>query len=239
MTRREYPTAWAAVADHLTFLGVDTVFGLPADDLAFLTALEAQPVRMVLCRDQRNAAFMATGYALAAGRPGACVVGKGPAVTNVGTGLLEAQTARVPLLVYASGTAAERVGTGAFQELDQLTTVRHLVKWSARVDHPGRVCPVLEKAGLVATAGVPGPVYVELPEPVAAAPVTGTGPWRPLSGHRPAPEPAALAESYRWLQSARRPLLLAGGGARHRNPDRRIERLAERLGAGLDRKSVV
>lgn len=233
MTAGTYSSGWAMVADQLGWLGIDTIFGLPGDDLALLPALSAAPTRLVMCRDQRNATFMATGYAIAAGRPGACVVGKGPAVTNTLTGLLEARTARVPLLVYAGGTAAERLGSGAFQELDQVAVSRPVTKWATRVERSEQLGPILDKAALVATAGTPGPVYVELPEPVGAAPTTRTQPWRPVTGHWPVPAEPVLATSYRLLRGARRPLLLVGGGARHRNPDRRIERLAESLGAGL------
>lgn len=230
---RQHPTAWDAVADLLAAIGVDVIFGLPGDDLRLLSALATRPVRLVICRDQRNAVFMATGYALASGRPGVCVVGKGPAVTNAATGLLEAASGRVPLVLLADGTATPRVGTGAFQELDQIAAVRPLTKWAVRVEEPERVCPVLDKAVLVATTGAPGPVYVEIPEPVAAAPVVQPTAWHGLPVHRPAPGEETLTASYQRLRAARRPLLLVGGGARHRNPDRRIERLAEVLGAGI------
>ncbi|WP_030411462.1 thiamine pyrophosphate-binding protein [Streptomyces sp. NRRL S-1448] len=228
-----HPSAWAAIADHLHHLGTTAVFGLPGDDMAPLGALEHSDVRVVLCRDQRNAVFMATGYALAAGRPGVCVIGKGPAVTNALTGLLEARSAAVPLILIADGTRLDRVGTGAFQELDQLAAVRPYVKWAVRVDHVERLPGALEKAAALAVNGTPGPVYVELAEQIAGEPVPRTGAWRPAVPQRPAPDPAALAATAARIAAAERPLLLVGGGARHRNADRRIERFAERLGAGI------
>src|SRR5688572_14632680 len=136
MSARTYPGCWHAVVDFLESAGADTVFGLPADDLALLAALEPSRLRMVLCRDQRNAAFMATGYALQSGQPGVCVIGKGPASTNVLTGVLEARCSAAPLVVLAAGTAVERRGSAAFQELDQMSFVAPLVKWAHRVDHP-------------------------------------------------------------------------------------------------------
>jgi acetolactate synthase-1/2/3 large subunit len=233
VTVTTYPTAWAAVADHVSACGVETVFGLPGDDLALLTPYARDATRVVLCRDQRNAAFMATGYALASGRPGVCVLGSGPAVTNALTGVLEARAARVPLIVYAGGTGAAQVGTGAHQELDQVAVMRPLTKWAVRVEHPDRVAPVLDRATLVATAGTPGPVYVELPGPVASGAVTRTAPWRTGPAQHPAPAPDVLAASYRTVRAAGRVLVLVGGGARHRNPDGSIERLASALGAGI------
>ncbi|WP_030764462.1 thiamine pyrophosphate-binding protein [Streptomyces sp. NRRL F-2664] len=233
MTDRTHPGAWHAVADHLHHLGTGAVFGLPGDDMDLLGALEGTDIRFVLCRDQRNALFMATGYALASGRPGICAVGKGPALTNTLTGVLEAASAAAPVVLIAGGTALDRLGTGAFQELDQLAAVRPYVKWAARVDHPDRLAGVLEKAVAVAVNGTPGPVYVEIAEQIAAEPVTRTGPWRPAAPQRPTPDPDVLRTTADAIATARRPLLLVGGGARHRNTGRLLEDFADRLGAAV------
>lgn len=233
MTVETHPTAWAAIADYLRHLGTEAVFGLPGDDMALLGELERSDTRVVLCRDQRNAVFMATGYALAAGRPGVCVIGKGPALTNALTGVLEARSAAAPLILIADGTRLDRLGTGAFQELDQLAAIRPYVKWAARIDHADRLPGALEKAAALAVNGTPGPVYLELAEQLTTAPVTRSGPWRPVTAQRPAPDHDVLAATAERIAAAERPLLLVGGGARHRNTGRRIERLAELLGAGI------
>ncbi|KOV15494.1 acetolactate synthase large subunit [Streptomyces sp. XY413] len=233
MNDRTYPGAWHAVADHLHHLGAGVVFGLPGDDMDLLGALEGTDTRFVLCRDQRNALFMATGYALASGRPGICAVGKGPALTNTLTGVLEAASAAAPVVLIAGGTALDRLGTGAFQELDQLAAVRPYVKWAARVDHPDRLAGVLEKAVAVAVNGTPGPVYVEIAEQTAGEPVTRVGPWRSAAPQRQTPDPEVLRTTADAIAAARRPLLLVGGGARHRNADRLLEAFAERLGAAI------
>ncbi|KOG48525.1 acetolactate synthase large subunit [Streptomyces virginiae] len=233
MSGHTYPTAWHAVADHLRHLGAGAVFGLPGDDMDLLGALEGTDTRFVLCRDQRNALFMATGYALASGRPGIAAVGKGPALTNTLTGVLEAASAAAPVVLIAGGTALDRLGTGAFQELDQLTAVRPYVKWAARVDHADRLAGVLEKALTLAVNGTPGPVYVEIAEQIAGEPVTRTGPWRPAGPQRPTPDPEVLRTTADTIAAARRPLLLVGGGARHRNTGRVLEAFAERIGAGI------
>ncbi|WP_033293084.1 thiamine pyrophosphate-binding protein [Amycolatopsis jejuensis] len=227
-----YPGCWHAVVDFLKTAGTSTVFGLPADDLVLLAAIQESDLRLVLCRDQRNAAFMATGYALESGRPGVCVIGKGPAATNVLTGVLEASCSRAPLVVLAAGTSAERRGSAAFQELDQLAFVRPLVKWAHRVDHPGRVVAAIQQAWAIASGGVPGPVYLELPDHLLTTEIERTRPWQALPEkpvHRMPEESPALAA----IQAARKPVLLVGGGARQRNGDRVIERLADRLGAAV------
>ncbi|MEU4766597.1 thiamine pyrophosphate-binding protein [Actinosynnema sp. NPDC023794] len=224
--------AWHAVARLLAEAGVEVVFGLPDDDLDALGALHAAGVRLVVCRDQRNAVFMATGYALRSGALGVALVGKGPAVTNTVTGLLEASSSGAPVLLLSGGTAAERRGSGAFQELDQQAVVAPLVKSATRVDHPARLAPAVRRAILVATSGATGPVYVELPDHLLKVDVPVPPPAPPVE--RPASvtvsgDSAALDA----LRHARRPIVLVGGGMRHRNADGVVERFAERVGAAL------
>jgi acetolactate synthase-1/2/3 large subunit len=220
---------WEAVVDWLAAYGGPPVFGLPGDDLAALTALEGTDLRLVLCRDQRAAVFMATGWALAAGRFGVCLVGKGPAVSNAITGLLEAHTSGVPLVLLAGGTGADRLGAGAFQELDQLALVRPLTRWAHRVEDPARLPAALEKAAAIATAGVPGPVYLEIPDHLLGRPVPAR-PWAALPVRLPS---AASTGAPAAIRAARRPVLLVGGGLRGRNDDRVLERFAERIGAAV------
>lgn len=227
------PTGWQVVARFLAAAGVEVVFGLPDDDLSLLGALADRPVRTVLCRDQRNAVFMATGYALATGGCGYCVVGRGPAVANAVTGLVEAAAGRVPVVLLATGTDAPRLGTGAFQELDQLSLVRPVVKWATRVEHPDLLAGALTKAALVAVSGAPGPVYVEVPASVGGQPTSRPPRLDPPVPPEPLAAGHAAVETPAALRAARRPIVLVGGGMRHRNPDRAVERFAERIGAAI------
>lgn len=225
-----YPGPWHAVADWLVSHQVPVVFGLPGDDLALLPALEPTGIRLVLCRDQRAAVFMAAGWALAAGRFAVCVVGKGPALTNTATGLLEARSGAVPLVLLAGGTGADRRGCGAFQELDQLAVVQSLVSWAHRVDDPTRLPAALDRAGCLATAGPPGPLYLELPDHLLGRPVPRTRPWSAPPRRLPTAVPAQTLAP---VLASRRPVLLVGGGLRGRNADRVVERFAERTGAAV------
>lgn len=229
----EYPGAWHAVVDFLTTRGVDTVFGLPADDLTVLDALRDNGIRFVLNRDQRNAGFMATGYALQSGDPAVCLIGKGPASTNVLTGVLEAAASAAPLVVFAAGTAVGRRGARAFQELDQVSLLRPLTKWAYRVDHPDRLVPSLERAFTTAAAGAPGPVYLEVADDLCDAAVTRTRPWRDVAPQYPGPDAAAATAAWSAVWASRRPILVVGGGMRHRNGSAAVEQLATGLGAAV------
>lgn len=228
-----YAGCWAAVVGFLGAAGVRTVFGLPADDLELLAALHGSDVRLVLCRDQRTAAFMATGYALQSGAPGVCVIGKGPAVTNAMTGVLEASSSAAPVLVLGAGTAVQDRGSGAFQELDQVALLRDLAKWAHRVDHPDRIAPALEKAWLLAGLGTPGPVYLEFPDHLLIAPVAVPRPWTVGAEVATGATAPAAGAATGLITASRRPLVVVGGGTRFRNAGRLVERFAERLGAPI------
>ncbi|WP_169713525.1 thiamine pyrophosphate-binding protein [Paludifilum halophilum] len=229
-----YENPWEAVVDYLDHIGVTEIFGLPSDDLGFLKALEKKPsARMILCKDQRNAVFMAVGHAMESEKPGVCVVGKGPALTNTLTGLLEAKLLATPLILVATGTSINRLGTKAFQELDQLSLVQPLVKWSYRVDHPDRLCWALEKGAILAANGTRGPVYIEIPEQLFEEKIPRKKAWEALTVRRFLPDEASVAQSLELIRSSNRPLLLLGGGMRKSKARNEIIRFVEQWGAAL------
>ncbi|OXM43893.1 thiamine pyrophosphate-binding protein [Amycolatopsis alba] len=229
-----YADAWSAIVDVLVANEVDTCFGLPGDDLELLRALDAVGLFLVPCRDQRNAMYMATGYAMQSGRLAVCALGKGPAVTHAATGLLEARESGAPVLVLAAGVAERRRGSGGFQEFDQISVVTPLVQWAHRVGHPDRVVPATVTALTRALGPPAGPVYLEIPDDVRATEIVVARP-RPTR-----PEPLALdslsvtpGPALAAIRTSSRPLVLVGGGMRHHNDDGMVERFAEHLGAAL------
>lgn len=224
---------WSAVAQFLRAAQVSAVFGLPSDDLTALRELTAAGLRMVVCRDQRNAVHMATGYAQQLGEPAVCVVGKGPAVTNTVTGLLEAATSRTPVLVLAMATPPERQHAGAFQDCDQLAVVRSTVKRAYHVDDPGRVAAVLQQAWTAASSGAPGPVFVEFGEQLLTAPVPPPANWTVRPERSESFVPQADSHALSLLSNASRPLVVVGGGARRGGAGPAVLELAEMIGAGI------
>ncbi|MFJ9434300.1 thiamine pyrophosphate-binding protein [Streptomyces sp. NPDC101490] len=233
-TTERYADAWCAVVDLLVANGVDTCFGLPGDDLELLRALDAAGLDLVPCRDQRNAMYMATGYALQSGRLAVCLLGKGPAVTHAATGLLEARESGAPVLVLAAGAPERRRGSGGFQELDQVAVVAPLVRWAYRIGHPDRVVPATVTALTRAVGPPSGPVYLEVPDDVRTAEVLVTGPLpTPPETLTPESAPVRRGPAFAAIRASRRPVVLVGGGMRHRNGGGAVERFAERLGAAL------
>lgn len=231
---KRYADAWSAIVGLLVANGVESCFGLPGDDLELLRALDSAGVDLVPCRDQRNAVYMATGYALQSGRLAVCALGKGPAVTHAATGLLEARESGAPVLVLAAGAPERRRGSGGFQECDQVAVTAPLVRWAHRVGHPDRVVPATVTALTRAAGPPPGPVYLEIPDDVRTAEILVTGPPPTLPETLPVdPAPATLGPAWTAIRASRRPVVLVGGGMRHRNDGGVVEGFAERLGAAL------
>ncbi|MDN3294088.1 thiamine pyrophosphate-binding protein [Streptomyces ficellus] len=228
---RAFDGTWDLVAEFLARQGVDTVFGLPGDDVLVVSAFERAGIRLVWCRDQRLAVHMASGYAVTSGRTGVCVVGKGPAVANAVGGLLEAATGCSPVLLLAGGTAVESEGARTFQDAPALALAAPVTKWAGRVTHPDRLLPALRRAAALVREAPRGPVFLEIPDGFleqrfeVVEHLLDSRP--PLPARYTAPEPPAE------VSGAKRPVVLAGGGLRGARVPGAAERLAEALGAAL------
>ncbi|WP_426983985.1 thiamine pyrophosphate-binding protein [Brevibacillus borstelensis] len=226
-------SVYDAIAQGLRAYGVELVFGLPNDELYMMNAIEDCGIEFLVAKDQRNAVFMATGYALASQKTGVCIVGKGPAVSNAITGLLEANSQSCPLLIISSGTPTRSYGNQkAFQEADQMAFVSPLVKWSHRLENKDAIGWVLRKAVFMAEQGTPGPVYVEIPEDIGSQLLDEAKlNFFPLSVLRPLPEPSGIKRACEKIMLAKKPVLLLGGGCKRIKTRGVLEALAERLGA--------
>nr|ACA34360.1 acetolactate synthase large subunit [Paenibacillus polymyxa] len=230
MTASFFP--WDAIIGYLKSAGVQHLFGLPSDDLKIVSSLPSSGMDFILCKDQRNAVFMAAGYALTTNQMSVCVVGKGPALSNTLTGLLEAKNLGAPLLLLALGTGGDKLGTRSFQEADQISLVKPLVKWAYRVEHVDRLVWAMERAAFLAINGAPGPVYIELPENLMDQPVPTGLQFTPPEKLSCSPSRRELDAAWGIIENARRPLILVGGGMKSGTGDV-IERFANQHGAAL------
>jgi acetolactate synthase-1/2/3 large subunit len=128
-----------------------------------LAGAEDRGLKVIDCRDEKNAVFAADAVARMTGVPGVAAVTAGPGVTNAITALKNAQLAQSPLVLFGGATATVLRGRGALQDIDQLSLLRPAVKWAARCNTVGRLVPMIERAFKEATGGVPGPVFLEVP----------------------------------------------------------------------------
>jgi acetolactate synthase-1/2/3 large subunit len=220
--------AWHAVVEALEVEEVPMVFGLPGNARLLYDALyDSRKVRPVLVREETSGAFMAMAYARLTNKPGVCFGSPGPGVANLVAGLMEAYAACTPLVALASSVDMMREGMGVFQEVDQLSIVRPITKWSVRVTQPEKVPWVMRRAFHIAITGKPGPVYIEVPTDVA---LQGADIPKYVSSSKPSRpngDPEAIDSVADLLARAARPLIVAGGGSILSGAQAEIRELAE------------
>lgn len=228
-------TGGEAIADGLLRHGIDTLFGLPGVQVYGLFdafARNANRLRLINARHEQTTAYMALGYACATGRPAAYAVVPGPGVLNTTAALATAWGLNAPVMCLTGQVPSAMLGRlrGQLHELpDQLATLRSLVKWAERIEHPSQAPRLVAEAFQQMLSGRPGPVALEMPwdQFPAACEVT---PQEPLPRHRhPVPDPGQVAQVAKLLNEAKAPMLWVGGGAVHAAAE--IQALAEKLGA--------
>src|ERR671926_368246 len=155
------------LADQLRVHGADLVFGVPGESyLAVLDGLydHRNAIRYVICRQEGGAAMMAEAYGKLTGRPGICMVTRGPGATNASSGVHVAFQDSTPLILFIGQVARGHIEREAFQEIDYRRMFGQMAKWAAQIDEAARVPEFVARAFTIATAGRPGPVVLALPE---------------------------------------------------------------------------
>ncbi|HEY5657841.1 MAG TPA: 5-guanidino-2-oxopentanoate decarboxylase [Myxococcota bacterium] len=226
-------TCGEALVRILEGYGVDLVFGIPGvHTVELYRGLSRAGMRHVSPRHEQGAGFMADGYARATGRPGVCFVITGPGLTNIATAMGQALRDSVPMLVISSVNRTQQLGLGEGR-LHELADQRGLAA-GVSISSNTLMCvdalpQLLARAFGVFASQRPGPVHIEIPLDVLAAPADhlDTEPWALPSA--PAPAPEALACAIALLKGAERPLVAIGGGAVGAAAE--VARLAEMLDA--------
>jgi acetolactate synthase-1/2/3 large subunit len=201
------------IVDALLAHGCDHVFCVPGESyLAVLDALAdvRDRIRVVACRHEAGAANMAEAYGKLTGRPGVCMVTRGPGATHASIGVHTAQQDSTPMIMFVGQIARSDRGRGAFQEVDYAAAFGPLAKWAAELDEPSRVAEIVGRAYATALQGRQGPVVLALPEDMQLEPATGPEP-RPSAIARAGLSPAVLSEISDRLEAAERPIVVLGG----------------------------
>ena len=213
-TSPEPRTGGRILVDALRIHGVDMAFCVPGESyLAVLDALydARNAIRLITCRQEGGAANMAEAYGKLTGRPGVCLVTRGPGATNASIGVHTAMQDSTPMVLLIGQVARDARGREAFQEVDFRAMFSPLAKWAEEIDDPARIPEIVSRAFHVATSGRPGPVVLALPEDMLTetCAVADLGPYRPVQATPGAAEIATLREM---LATAEHPFVLAGGG---------------------------
>ncbi|MGA9664367.1 MAG: thiamine pyrophosphate-binding protein, partial [Pseudomonas alloputida] len=229
-------TAGQALVRLLANYGVETVFGIPGvHTLELYRGLPGSGIRHVLTRHEQGAGFMADGYARVSGKPGVCFVITGPGVTNVATPIGQAYADSVPMLVISSVnlTASLGKGWGCLHETqDQRAMTAPITAFSAVALQGDDLPELIARAWAVFDSERPRPVHISVPLDVLAASVSRD--WSDEVVRRPGrgqPCRETLEQAALKLAAAKRPMIIAGGGALH--AAEQLQQLSTRLAAPL------
>ncbi|HEV7252239.1 MAG TPA: thiamine pyrophosphate-binding protein [Mesorhizobium sp.] len=204
-------TGGRLIVEALEANGVERVYLVPGESyLEVLDALHDSPIRSVVCRQEGGAAMMADCEGRLTGRPGICMVTRGPGATNASAGVHIAMQDSSPLILFIGQVARGIRDREAFQEVDFRAFFGPIAKWVVEIDDARRIPELVTRAFAVALSGRPGPVVVSLPEDMLLdeAEAPAAKPFAPVETRPGKPE---MDELLRLLQSAERPIAILGG----------------------------
>ncbi|SDP58646.1 acetolactate synthase, large subunit [Streptococcus sp. NLAE-zl-C503] len=221
------------VLETLRGLGIDTIFGYPGG--AVLPLYDAiynfKGIRHILGRHEQGCLHEAEGYAKSTGKLGVAVVTSGPGATNAITGIADAMSDSVPLLVFTGQVARAGIGKDAFQEADIVGITMPITKYNYQVRETADIPRIITEAVHIATTGRPGPVVIDLPKDVSALETDFIySPEVHLPSYQPTIEPndMQIKKILKQLSKAKKPVLLAGGGISYAEASKELNEFAER-----------
>lgn len=196
--------------------GVDTVFGYPGGAvLPLYDALYDDSIHHILTRHEQGAVHAAEGYAKATGKPGVVIVTSGPGATNAVTGIADAMSDSVPLIVFTGQVATSGIGKDAFQEADIVGITMPITKNNYQVRYPEDLPKIIDEAFHIAATGRKGPVVIDLPKDLTVSRIQYTA-RKPvhLASYQPTYQPNKLQihRLIEALKQSKKPAVLAGGG---------------------------
>ncbi len=209
-------TGAQAVIASLECEGVTHVFGYPgAQAIAIYDALYDSAITHVLARHEQAAVHEADGFARATGNVGVVLVTSGPGATNTVTGIANAYLDSIPLVVITGQVPTSVIGTDAFQESDTMSITMPVVKHSFLAQDAQALPRMIRQAFHIALTGRPGPVLIDIPSDIAGQTLTFS---YPESVNIPSYKPTYKCNTKQarvaaaLLTTAKRPVILAGGG---------------------------
>jgi acetolactate synthase I/II/III large subunit len=212
--------------------GVTCVFGIPGEENIHLTdALSRSSIRYVLVRHEQAASFMAEIYGRITGRAGVCSATLGPGAINLLLGTADATTNSTPVVAFSAQVGLNRIYKESHQSVDLVSMFSPVTKWADIILSPGAVPEMVRKAFKLAQTERPGAVYLAVPEDIESE--TAPAGLHPLDLNVPRPDEPSVSQIERAaavLNSANRPIVLAGHGAARAGASAALMRFSEKLG---------
>jgi acetolactate synthase-1/2/3 large subunit len=206
------PNTAQALVRILEKMGVETIFGIPGAKIdSVFEALLDSKIRLVVCRHEQNAAFMAAAVGRLTGKIGVVLVTSGPGVGNLATGLATATTEGDPVLAIGGEVPLEERSKSTHQSLLSVTLMRPVTKYAAEIVTPAQIGELVGEAVRAAETGRPGATFLSLPRDVGLAPCDVD--LDLTFGRVPAAGTGATSESEKTakiLAASKKPTLLLG-----------------------------
>jgi len=225
-------TSAQVLVDALRTHGTSTAFCVPGESyLAVLDALydARESIRLIVCRQDGGAAYMAEAWGKVTGEPGICFVTRGPGATNASIGVHTAFQDSTPMILFVGHVPGEFAEREAFQEMDYRRMFGPMAKWVAQIDRPERMHEYVSHAFHLAMSGRPGPVVLALPEDM----LTERGAAADVARYQvvqASPAASDVDKLRAMLAAAERPLAILGGSVWGEQARRDFQAFAERSG---------
>jgi acetolactate synthase-1/2/3 large subunit len=205
------------LCESLTRLGVRHIFGYPGGAiLPVYDALGKSKLHHILVRHEQGATHMADGYARASGGVGVAMATSGPGATNMVTGIATAMLDSSPVVCITGQVSSKLLGSDAFQEIDITGITMPITKHNVIVSRAQDIARSLREAFVIANTGRPGPVLVDVTKDAQQASCDfnwdSSAPQLPPKRQRIDHDQAEFDRAVELLNTAKRPLILAGHG---------------------------
>lgn len=230
---QQMKTGAELLLDSLVAEGTDYIFGYPGGAvLPLYDALYSyEGIQHILTRHEQGATHAAEGYAKVTGKPGVVLVTSGPGATNAITGIADAMSDSIPLIVITGQVATPGIGKDAFQEADITGITMPITKYNYQVRDVADLPRIVKEAFHLATTGRKGPVVIDLPKDMTIAQATPQVlPPVSLPSYQPTIQPNQLQvrKVLAALKEAKKPVVLAGAGVIHAYATAELQAFVER-----------
>ncbi len=212
--------------------GTDTVFGYPGGCVLDIydAIYRDGTLRHILTAHEQGAAHAADGYARATGKTGVCIATSGPGATNLVTGIATAYMDSVPLVAITGNVTVSNLGRDSFQEVDIAGITMPVTKHNYIVKDVNALADTIREAFYIANSGRKGPVLVDIPKNLQTETAEFT-PAKPAIYTPKSVKEETLRAAARAIAEAKRPLIIAGGGAISSNASQNLMQFAKRIQA--------
>ncbi len=212
--------------------GVSRVFCVPGESyLAVLDGLYESGIDAVISRNEGGASAMAEADGKMTGRPGICMVTRGPGATNAACGVHIARQDSTPMILFVGQIGRKMRGREAFQEMDYRAFYGSVAKWVEEIDDPSRIPEIVSHAWHVALSGRPGPVVIALPEDMLTeTSIEDALPAPMITVADPAPTLGSLEAYVKLLEKSEKPMIVAGGSRWREEDSELLTKFSEQWG---------